>query len=221
MAISIGNSTTSSNTGSSTLTFSHDNESNNFLTVGVSHRRGADDVSGVTYNGVSMTRSIARVANNGVYIYELVAPASGSNDVVVTVSAGTDRALHATATSATQIKQSSPLDDTAGSSTPGSATSLSDSVTTTVADTLIVQVWQQTGSDVALTPSNITEVGESHQTGTIGSNHAFGYRIESSTGTYTSGWSSPASNQIDTCLASYEMAEVTASSAPDLRLAFI
>lgn len=75
-------------TGSTSMTYAHTVAGlNRLLVVGVS--AGASDiVTGVTYNGVAMTR--INVRNNGnstAYLYYLIAPATGTHNVVVSTSA--------------------------------------------------------------------------------------------------------------------------------------
>lgn len=70
-------------------TFSHNvGEGNNrFLTVGVAYVSGGSTVSGITYNGVAMTR-LKDISANGVgaTLWGLVAPATGPNNVVISWS---------------------------------------------------------------------------------------------------------------------------------------
>jgi hypothetical protein len=99
--------------------------SNRILFVGVSVQSTTDDLTGITYNGVAMTRMGARV--NGIagsesqYLYMLVNPASGSNNVVFTCNATrTIRFNIVSYTGAHQSNQPS-AGDTGGS---GASTSL-------------------------------------------------------------------------------------------------
>lgn len=65
--------------------------SNRYLVVTVMNNGGGDIVTGITYAGTAMTRAIAKPwpvnDANYTYLYYLFAPASGANDIVVTVSA--------------------------------------------------------------------------------------------------------------------------------------
>jgi hypothetical protein len=83
-----------------------------------------DDVTGVTYNAVAMTR-IATAAQSGVdrrvYLYGLAAPASGSNNVVISMSAS--NAIQAFAADYTGMSSTQP-DDTDTNTSVGT-TSLS------------------------------------------------------------------------------------------------
>lgn len=78
-----------------TITFSHTcSGTNRILLVFISQNSGvsSDVITGVTYNGVSMTR--IGISTTGVsmtvYAYYLVNPTSGANNVVVSASVGTE-----------------------------------------------------------------------------------------------------------------------------------
>jgi hypothetical protein len=76
------------NTGTS-FTLSHTcSGSTRVLIVGFTHRN-EDDVTGVTYDGVAMTQLVKLNKVDGdewLYIYGLIAPATGANDVVASFS---------------------------------------------------------------------------------------------------------------------------------------
>lgn len=97
MAIAYVTSTNNGVTGSSpaSVTFAHNNTStgtNHCLIVGVAGYGGGslgDRIASVTYNGVSMSRALIADTSGAdtagyIYIYYLLNPASGSNNVVVT-----------------------------------------------------------------------------------------------------------------------------------------
>ena len=224
MAIVYDTVSSGSNTGSATLTFSHTCDAGaDFLVVCVTHRRGADDVSGVTYNGTAMTRGLHSVVNTGSYLYYLVAPTAGSaEDVVITVNAGTDRALLGTSMSFTGVKQVDPKGATASAEEGLTSKSTLDTViTTTEANSVIVQSWTQTnGSDATLTPNNITETDEAHQAGAaLGANHAAGYKITTAVTDYTTGWSSSLTGQMESVTVEFFTAgggAVSAATTPTL-----
>jgi hypothetical protein len=126
-AISTGVTTTSS------LTISHTTSgTNRLMLVGVSivkETGGAPSVSSITYNGVSLSSvgSQATSDNKGrTEIWRLVAPATGTNNVVVTLSAAPDAATAGVMTF-TGVHQSTPL------GTYASATGDSASASVTVA----------------------------------------------------------------------------------------
>lgn len=91
MAITRGNTATATTTGTS-LTYSHTvAASSDFLVVAVDIIAVLDDITGVTYNGVAMTRATNQVTPGGItrdYLYYLVAPATGAHNVVVSATPG-------------------------------------------------------------------------------------------------------------------------------------
>lgn len=98
--------------GDTSLAFSHTCSGSDRVLYVFVHGRYHDNVTGVTYAGVSMTK-IASVDDSwaggevlGTALYRLVAPATGPNNVVVTMSA----ARHATASaiSLTGVHQTTP-----------------------------------------------------------------------------------------------------------------
>lgn len=91
MAITFDAATDGGNTTATSLTFSHtvtNAHANLYLVVGVvgDLTSGADDITTVKYAGVSMTQ-IAKVTTGGsarnIYLYNLIAPATGANNVVI------------------------------------------------------------------------------------------------------------------------------------------
>lgn len=120
------------------LTFAHTcTGSNRVLVVGVSIiNNAADLVTGVTYSGVAMTQ----VCNDGVnterhYLYVLINPASGSNNVVI--SASSSQIMVGTASSYTGARQTTqPEAQTANS--VASATTITTNVTTIADNSWVV-----------------------------------------------------------------------------------
>lgn len=98
--------------------------------------RGAgagDECTGVTYNGVAMTQAIKYQPRTTtcMYLFYLIAPATGTNNIVASFSASQDE-IYCRSASYTGAKQSGVPDNT-GQANNDPATSLSVS-TTTVAD---------------------------------------------------------------------------------------
>ena len=111
--------------------------SNLILVVGVTHWHSDNTaaVSGITYNSVSLTQ-IRTDANSGddskkTDLWFLIAPATGSNTVAVTMNKTIGNKWGALAVSLTGVDQSTPNDADNGAS--GDSTTISVSVTT-VAD---------------------------------------------------------------------------------------
>ncbi len=104
--------TTEGTATANSLTFSHTcTGSNLLLLVGVSDSNG-DGVTGVTYNGVSMTQLVKDVGGSSGYryVYGLLNPATGANNIVISDSGVTN--LYAVGASYTGVKQSGLPDDT-------------------------------------------------------------------------------------------------------------
>lgn len=109
---------------------------NRILMVGLWVSENTTDVvTGVTYAGVSMTRVdsqlLASGGNGYTYLYYLVAPATGANNIVASLSASKTGVLHAV--SYTEAAQSGQMDSSA-KSTGGPGASTKTFTTTTVAD---------------------------------------------------------------------------------------
>lgn len=91
MAISHDTSTDGGTATATSLTFAHTcSGGNRFLTVAVSNNTAdnTDYITGVTYGGVSMTQinSFRSPGQGGHELYGLIAPATGSNNVVISAS---------------------------------------------------------------------------------------------------------------------------------------
>ena len=134
-----GTGTNGGTSGNTSITFSHNSTdlqtgSNRVLVVSVSIRDGATwTVTGVTYGGVALTQLgvIATVAAYKHYLWRLVAPAAGANDVVVSVSNSTRIAANAVTWSG--VDQTTPFDTPATNSSAG-ATSIAAAITVPAGD---------------------------------------------------------------------------------------
>lgn len=160
MAIAIDTSTANVTDGSATATYAHTcTGSDLVLIVGVMVGTG-NTVSGVTYNGVSMTQintqAIGGATFDNMYLFRLVAPATGSNNVVITASASTF--IYSTAASYTGVDQTNPID--VNTTTTATATNLTLTMTTTVDNTWLVGFWgigEDAGDDDFTAGANTTE----------------------------------------------------------------
>lgn len=105
-------------TTSPVLTFSHTCTGTNLVLIAIpnsgSATVGDDNISGVTYNGVAMTRFEYKdvITNCGsLYAYYLINPATGAHDVVMTgVTRGANYRIYGRAVSYTGVDQTSPID---------------------------------------------------------------------------------------------------------------
>lgn len=107
---------------------------NLFLVSFGSVNSGSDIVSGVTYNGVAMTRSVRQLNNSGtftMYAYYLIAPATGANNIVWSLSSGD---IAVCGISLTGANQSAQPDVSGGSNSGGSSGTSYTNTLTTVAD---------------------------------------------------------------------------------------
>lgn len=146
--------------GGTTSTWAHTcTGSDGLLLVGTAIGTGKT-ASGVTYNAVSATQAVTLASggltfDNG-YLFRLVAPATGANNIVVTVSA--DTFIYSAATSYSGVDQTSPIDATGTNSTTG--TSVSVSITTTVDNDWLAGFWWEatTDDDVAWTAGANTTI---------------------------------------------------------------
>ena len=119
--------------------------SDRILFVGVIGQITTDVISGVTYNSVSMTLvdKILCPSDRYIYLYYLIAPATGTNNITVTASSSTDLAFGGV--SYTGVDQTSPIDGTA-KATATVTNSLTSTVTTTTANDWIVSLFRNDGS---------------------------------------------------------------------------
>lgn len=136
MAISYEGQTSypASDTSASSFTFSHTVPvaSNRLLLVGVSINSSSDLVTGVTYNGVSMTRiDTVQAASTSFrsYSYGLLAPDTGTHDVVVSLSSATY--TYITANTYTGVSQTGLPDSHATGTDASGAFTLTTTVSAT------------------------------------------------------------------------------------------
>lgn len=101
-------------------------------------------ITGITYAGVAMTQLVAQNDGGiGFYLYGLLAPASGANNVAVSWD-GSSKYVRAVSTSYTGVKQTGFPDATAQDSANG--TSVPTTITTVAANTWIAGYTWYTGS---------------------------------------------------------------------------
>ncbi|HEY6334233.1 MAG TPA: hypothetical protein VI756_33270 [Blastocatellia bacterium] len=101
--------------------WTHDNVAGNCIVVGIvsdSQSSTAPAVTAVTYNGISLTEvpSTSQADTSGttrcrVSIWYLLAPATGSNSIVVTVAPSITQHVKAWAASLTGVNQTTPIDN--------------------------------------------------------------------------------------------------------------
>lgn len=155
-----------------TKTYSHTTTgSNRYLVVNVRSDDGGDIVTGVTYAGTAMTRAIAQPwpvnGNRLTYLYYLINPASGANDIVVTVSAN-PTAFSTAAASYTGALQSGTPDTGFLSETASGDRYVS--VTVSTANSWLV-LGQQQAADAG--PTDVVLNGVKRHTGVVDTNPNF------------------------------------------------
>lgn len=123
-------STISAQAATTSLTFSHTcTGANRILFVYAGNQQGTPSITGVTYNGVAMT-FIARTdsqSNERTELWYLVAPATGANNVVISVSGSSK--IAGGAISYTGAAQTGQPDSSNVSPSPTSGTSVTVSTT--------------------------------------------------------------------------------------------
>ena len=152
MAIAFDSATRATTGTGTSLTFSHTvSGSNRILVVGVADNDATtgDTITGVTYNGVAMSRISGGYGTNTdggtVFLYYLVAPATGTHNVVVSCSSS--HSLSALAASYTGAAQTGQPDANTAQSTSAS-TSINISLTS-VADKCWAVIYTKGGDYIS------------------------------------------------------------------------
>lgn len=127
MAITFDAASGRSSGAAPTLTFSHTCSGLNKILFVSSSASGSNSVTGVTYNSVAMTQ-IATVSVGTVnsYLFYLINPASGANNIVVSATGGTIFAAGSSYNGANQ----SGVPDSSATNSSSTSTSVSQSTTT-------------------------------------------------------------------------------------------
>lgn len=119
-------------TATSSLTFSHTCSGSDLILFVACRFYQTDKITGVTYNGTAMTLANKRQDNAGnncyIYLFYLVNPSTGANNVVVSASATPNIQMCAASASYTGVSQTGQPD----SNTNKSSTSATMTMTTTV-----------------------------------------------------------------------------------------
>lgn len=163
MAIAYDTSTNGNFVSGTTRTFSHTcTGSDLILFVEAVINTSTDLITGVTYNGVSMTRiqTVSPNANRRLYLYYLIAPATGANNVVITASSST--AIGGNAASYTGVAQSGTIIDVSTTATDTSSP-VDTTVTTTIDDCWTI-LCTTTDSTTAFTASTNSTLRTSNTT---------------------------------------------------------
>lgn len=175
-------------TAASSHTFAHTTGTltNGVLVVGFSHYDLNRSATGVTYNGVALTKYIRyNNAVNGVLleIWYLAAPASGANNVIITMDAalGVGQSIISSALTFSGMDQTTVIHAThAKSIVTGTHAAHSDSLTAATADSLFLDM-------IACPTIPTVDAGQTERTAQEGSS-AHGLSTEAPSGSTTMGW---------------------------------
>lgn len=148
-----------------TVNFNAGTGSNRCLIVAVCWRDFTSTISGVTYNSVAMTSvgSMVTDATHNLHghLWRLHNPASGANDIVVTMGAGTGNSVALIAAwVANGVDSSTPVDGYTTNNGSGSSANIVSSVTVSSATNDRVAVFHATFNEtnnISATPTNYTE----------------------------------------------------------------
>lgn len=174
----------------SSITFSHTcTGSNRILIVGISSNN-ADVITGVTYAGISLTLGKKNsVTSPTMYMWYLLTPATGANNVVVSASSGGEY-LRAVSASYTGVKQSGQPDATAEQNI--TATAITTTLTQFVASAWQVGIAANGGTGVMTASTGTTSRGSLGGITFIGDSNG-----NRTAGTQTLVWANDTSTQLN------------------------
>lgn len=186
--------TVNQNVTTSTNTVSFTNTSGNGLLVGITRRDEGDVVTGCTYGGVAMTLVAKKgsEATNFGYVFYLNSPATGANNIVVTSSAtGSD--IFITGLSYSGADTTSAFINASATTSGSSGTTITGSVTPTVANCwTVMYVNSDLSSVAASTNSTVRGAGLGgnnfaffDSNGTVTSGSSFSMSVTQSSGPYS------------------------------------
>ena len=159
------------------------------------HLRGAQTVTGITYNSDAMTHVATAIQSAGVLrteIWRLVNPDSGANSVLVTLSAAIDSSLGGSAMSFTGVDQTTPIGATATAG-PDTGTSVSTNLTTAQNNSWVVDaVTHRNDIDITAGGSQSNVLEHNNGTSTIG---GMSTRLAPTAGSYAMSWADGADHQ--------------------------
>lgn len=152
-----------SNTTSYSASATSPSSDDRVLLVTIFSNSSSDVVTGVTYGGVSMTRVAAEKAqsNQHTMLYYLIAPATGSNNVVVTNSSSTLTSVHTSFY--TGVSQTG-FPDASNSANAQTVASLEVSVTTTVDNCWLAGAGVAMSGGTAFDSNTTVRAGDATQT---------------------------------------------------------
>ncbi len=210
MAIAFDATANGEKTGTSTLSFSHTcTGSNRILFVGVVSQLGSDNLTGVTYNGVTLTQ-INKIQNNGgiySYLYYLIAPATGANNVVVSYTGSTQ--VNSISVSYTGVAQISPINNsTTNNSGASSVSSLTTSLVSNSSPAWMIQLGTGQTNDGTTAGTGLTK----RNGGAGGSpSSMFDSNTSTGSGSYSGTWNNNVARTLTSLVASFS--DITSSQS--------
>jgi hypothetical protein len=136
-------------------------------------RDRANTITGVTYNGVAMTEVTAKITNStaALHVFKLVNPASGANDLAVTMSSGASNSSGLiSAWVANGVDQTTPVDGvqtgSGGASTASIVSQPSSAVTSAVGDRVVAAHFFTNDSQVSAAAASGYSERQDADTGT-------------------------------------------------------
>lgn len=160
MAIAYDATAHGNTAGATSLTFSHTcgTGANRILWVGFRVGTSSDVATGVTYNGVAMTQAVKKSGAGGshyTYLYYLVNPATGANNVVISLSGS--QSIIGVSASYTGANQSGQPDATT-SATAEPGTSINASVTVVASQSWVISFVANDGALAMTGSTGVTSV---------------------------------------------------------------
>lgn len=207
MSIAYSSATRYSPATGTSATISHTvGGSDDLLVVDIETTVFGDIVTGVTYNGTSMTRmaagSIIASSNRNTYQYYLASPATGTNNIVISFSSSTGSV--ANATNLTGANTVSPLDVGNRQLCASSSSTITFTLTTTEDDCIML----------GCVGENSYSSASANTTGSITTDPLIGAYSTTNvnTGSNSIGWTVPFSTTRYGCVGAYKSAGAATSS---------
>lgn len=186
MAIAFDSATAmTGNTSVTSKTFSHTCSGSDRILFVISAVQTARTITGITYNSVAMTYIDRKQTDYGneVELWYLVAPATGTNNVVISVDSASN--LTGGAISFTGASQTGQPDASSTSGNPTSGVSSYSPAVTSVADNCFAVVGMICASGATLTGGTNTSIGSQPEVTHAGSAFIYSTGGQTPAGTFT------------------------------------
>lgn len=199
----------SASTGVTSKTLSHTCSGSNrilWVTVATDGISGRDSITGVTYNGVAMTQAIKKQnanADHYVYLYYLIAPDTGTHDIVASCSESAN--IGVSAISYTGAKQSSQPDATASLNDNDGGSTITQSLTLVASECWLVSACNDRNVGIATGSVNVVALSNDGRTTAMGDSNG----AVDGTGSYSQTWASGAGESFSLVMVSFSPAEAS------------